>query len=133
MRRRIFLGLIAFLVLACFFSVLVYYNFLSHHHIPVTNIDMDRVALISDSDLDDYELVKTILLPLSPEELQMVEEGKATYDDFGGVFNYYRRKDSDNGNGNGNGNGNESGETIESPQPFPTCSPGQVRPHKECR
>jgi hypothetical protein len=56
---------------------------------------MDRVALISDSDLDDYELVKTILLPLSPEELQMVEEGKATYDDFGGVFNYYRRKDSD--------------------------------------
>jgi hypothetical protein len=37
-----------------------------------------------------------------------------------------------NGNGNGDGNGNESGEAIES-QPSPTCPPGQVRPHRECR
>jgi hypothetical protein len=91
MRRRIFLGLIVFLVLACFSSALVYYNFLLHHHIVETNIDMDRVDIIPDLELGDYELVGTILIPLSPEQLQMVEDGEATYDDFGGVFNYYSK------------------------------------------
>jgi hypothetical protein len=90
MRRRIFLGLAVF-ILVFLSSVFVFYNDVKENYNRIDiNVDVDAADIVSDSELVDYELVNTVFIPSSPEELEMAEEiGHHEWD--GSVVNYYKK------------------------------------------